>query len=100
MRPIRNPRWLIAGMLALATALNYLDRQSFPVVVGEIKKEIPISTEQYARLGSLFLLAYAFMYAFGGRIMDRLGTRLGYALMIVWWSAANLLTGTASTVLG
>jgi hypothetical protein len=39
-------RWWIAGLLAVATALNYLDRQSFPVVVGEIKKEIPISTSR------------------------------------------------------
>jgi ACS family hexuronate transporter-like MFS transporter len=96
----RNLRWWVAGLLALATSLSYLDRQSFPVVVGEIRKEIPISTEQYARLGSLFLLAYAVMYAVGGRAMDWLGTRLGYAAMIVWWSSANLLTGTASSVLG
>lgn len=100
MPALKNLRWWIAGLLALATALNYLDRQSFPVVVGEIKKEIPISTEQYARLGSLFLFAYAVMYAVGGRIMDRLGTRVGYALMIVWWSAANALTGTATSVPG
>jgi ACS family hexuronate transporter-like MFS transporter len=100
MRPIKNLRWWIAGLLALATALNYLDRQSFPVLVGEIKKEIPLSNEQYARLTSLFLLAYAIMYAGGGRIMDWLGTRAGYAVMIVWWSAANFLTGTVSSFLG
>src|SRR5688572_9367654 len=97
---IRNLRWWIAGLLALATALNYLDRQSFPVVVGEIKKEIPISDQEYARLGSLFLLAYAIMYAGGGRLLDVLGTRIGYAVMIVWWSAANCLTGTVSSVFG
>lgn len=100
MRSIKTLRWWIAGLLALATALNYLDRQSFPVVAGEIRKEIPISNEQYGRLTSLFLLAYAIMYAGGGRIMDWLGTRLGYAVMIVWWSAANFLTGTVSSVLG
>ena len=83
MGSIKNLRWWIAGLLALATALNYLDRQSFPVVVGEIRKEIPISNEDYGRLTSLFLLAYAIMYAGGGRIMDWLGTRLGYAVMIV-----------------
>ena len=100
MRPVPNLRWWIAGMLAVATALNYLDRQCFPVVVGEIRKEIPISSEDYGRLTSLFLLAYAIMYAGGGRIMDWLGARAGYALMIVWWSAANCLTGTATSVLG
>jgi MFS transporter, ACS family, hexuronate transporter len=97
---IKNLRWWIAGLLALATALNYLDRQSFPVVVGEVRREIPISNEQYADLMSLFLFAYAVMYAGGGRIMDWLGTRIGYAVMIVWWSAANALTGTVSSVFG
>jgi ACS family hexuronate transporter-like MFS transporter len=99
-RSVKNLRWWIAGLLAAATALNYLDRQSLPVVVGEIQKSIPISNEQYGRLSSLFLLAYAIMYAGGGRIMDVLGTRLGYAVMIVWWSAANFFTGTVSSVLG
>ena len=97
---LKNLRWWIAGLLALATALNYLDRQSFPVVVGEIKKEIPISDNQYAQLTSLFLLAYAIMYAGGGRILDWLGTRVGYAVMIVWWSAANFMLGTVHSVLG
>jgi ACS family hexuronate transporter-like MFS transporter len=96
----RNIRWWVAGLLALATALNYLDRQSFPVVVGEIKKTIPISDEQYGQLTSLFLFAYAIMYAGGGRIMDWLGTRVGYAVMIVWWSAANFCTGLVSSVFG
>ncbi|MGV3662246.1 MAG: MFS transporter [Prosthecobacter sp.] len=100
MKPVKHLRWWIAGLLAAATALNYLDRQSFPVVVGEIKKEIPISNEQYGQLTSLFLLAYAIMYAGGGRLMDWLGTRIGYAFMIVWWSAANALIGTVSSVLG
>jgi MFS transporter, ACS family, aldohexuronate transporter len=97
---IKNLRWWIAGLLALATALNYLDRQSFPVVVGEVRKEIPISNDQYGQLTSLFLLAYAIMYAGGGRIIDWLGTRAGYAVMIIWWSVANCLVGTVSSVLG
>ena len=100
MSSVMNLRWWIAGLLALATALNYLDRQSFPVVVDEIKKEIPISTEQFAGINSLFLLAYGIMYAGGGRILDWLGTRIGYSVMIVWWSAANFLTGTASSLFG
>ena len=100
LRPIKHLRWWIVGLLAIATSLNYLDRQSFPVVVGEVRKEIPISNEQYGRLTSLFLLAYAIMYAGGGRLIDRLGTRLGYTVMIVWWSAATLLTGTAMSVAG
>jgi MFS transporter, ACS family, hexuronate transporter len=100
MSKIKNFRWWIAGLLALATALNYLDRQSFPVVVGELRREIPLTDEQYGLVTSLFLFAYAIMYAGGGRIMDLLGTRLGYALMIVWWSVANCLMGTVSSIFG
>lgn len=100
MRWTGHHRWWIAGLLALATALNYLDRQTFPVLVGEIENEIPLTHEQYGRITALFLLAYALMYAGGGRIMDRWGTRVGYSVMILWWSAANCMMGTVSTVLG
>jgi hypothetical protein len=67
----------------LATALSYLDRENFPLVASEIRKEIPINSEQFARLNSYFLFAYAILYAGGGRILDWLGTRVGYAIMIV-----------------
>jgi MFS transporter, ACS family, hexuronate transporter len=93
-------RWWVAGMLAAATALNYLDRQSLPVVIGEVQKTIPISDEAFGRLNSLFLVSYGIMYAVGGRIMDWLGTRVGYALMILFWSAANFCQGLVSSVTG
>jgi len=99
-RTIPNLRWWIAGLLAIATALSYLDRQSFPIIVGEIKERIPISDKQYGHLTSLFLFAYALMYAGGGRLMDLLGTRVGYMVMILWWSAANFFTGTVTTLMG
>ncbi len=97
---MKSLRWWIAGLLALATALSYLDRQSFPLVVSTARHEIPISNEDFARLNSCFLLAYAIMYAGGGRILDWLGTRAGYAVMILWWSAANFATGWVHSVTG
>jgi ACS family hexuronate transporter-like MFS transporter len=97
---IRNLRWWIAGLLALATAINYLDRQTLPVVIGELQKTIPVDAQQYSQLQALFLLAYAIMYAAGGRIVDALGTRAGYALFIAWWSAATVLHGAANSVMG
>jgi ACS family hexuronate transporter-like MFS transporter len=93
LRPIPHLRWWIAGLLAIATAINYLDRQNLPVVITEIQKSIPISDAQYSQLQVLFLLAYGIMYAVGGRVIDLMGTRAGYALMIAWWSAANTLHG-------
>jgi MFS transporter, ACS family, hexuronate transporter len=100
MRRITNLRWWIAGLLATATALNYLDRQSLPVLISELQKTMPISDRQYSHLQIIFLLAYSVMYAGGGRIVDKLGTRTGYALMIWWWSAASLAHGLVSTFLG
>ena len=100
MKTIQNLRWWIAGLLAAATALNYLDRQNLPVAISEIQKSIPISDQQFSSLQMMFLLAYGLMYAGGGKIMDWLGTRTGYAVMIVWWSAANLMHGLVSSVLG
>lgn len=100
MRRIPNIRWWIAGFLATATALNYLDRQSLPVVIGEVQKHIPVSNKQFAQLQFLFLLAYGLMNAGGGKLLDKLGTRAGYAVMIVWWSLASILQGIVASVAG
>ncbi|MGH9842051.1 MAG: hypothetical protein ACREEM_25135 [Blastocatellia bacterium] len=66
MMPIRNLRWWIATLLAAATALNYLDRQSLPVVISVLQKSIPLTDQQYSQLQGMFLLAYGVMYAGGG----------------------------------
>jgi MFS transporter, ACS family, hexuronate transporter len=97
---IKNFRWWIAGLLAFATALNYLDRQSLPVVISELKKTIPIDSAQYGMINSIFLFAYGTMYAIGGRILDILGTRKGLAIMVAWWSISNMLHGLVSSVFG
>ena len=100
MPRIRNLRWWIAALLAFATALSYLDRQTLPVAITAIQKYIAVSDQQFADLQMLFLLAYTLMYAGGGKIVDVLGTRMGYTLMILWWSAATVLHGFVSTVFG
>jgi len=97
---IKNFRWWIVGLLALVTAINYLDRQNFPLVYSEIRNTIPISDSQYGLLSSLFLLAYGTMYAVGGRIIDVLGSKIGYAIIVVWWSLANILHGFVSNIMG
>ena len=100
MKIIKRFRWYIAGLLALATALNYLDRQSLPVAISEIEKTIPISDLEYSQLQVLFLIAYSIMYVVGGKLIDVLGSRLGYVLIIIWWSVANMLHGLVNSVLG
>jgi ACS family hexuronate transporter-like MFS transporter len=83
-----QPRWRVASLVAAAIAISYLDRQSLPVAVQAIQQDIPISNTQFGDLASLFLLAYALMYAGGGALVDRLGTRRGFAAIMVFWSLA------------
>jgi MFS transporter, ACS family, hexuronate transporter len=81
-------RWRIAFLVSTAIAISYLDRQTLPVAVHAIGKDIPLSNQQFSFLQSAFLLAYAFMYAGGGKLTDVLGTRRGFALIMVFWSLA------------
>jgi ACS family hexuronate transporter-like MFS transporter len=71
-------RWRIAILVSVAIAISYLDRQTLPVAIGEIRKEIPISNTVKAFLDSAFLIAYGLMYLGGGRLIDVLGTRRGF----------------------
>jgi len=75
-------------MVTLAIAISYLDRQAFPVAVAAIQRDIPMSNTAFGALGSCFLLAYACMYAGGGALVDRLGTRRGFLVIMILWSLA------------
>ena len=81
-------RWRIAVLVSAAIALSYLDRQTLPVAVNAIGKDIPLSNQQFSTLQSAFLLSYAFMYAGGGKLTDALGTRRGFTVIMIFWSLA------------
>ena len=81
-------RWRIAILISAAIAISYLDRQTLPVAIGEIQKEIPISNQVKAFLDSAFLITYGLMYLGGGRLMDVLGTRRGFLVIMTFWSVA------------
>ena len=81
-------RWRVAILVCAAIAVSYLDRQSLPVAVKAIQQDIPLSNTQFGDLTSLFLLAYALMYAGGGALVDRLGTRRGFLVIMIFWSLA------------
>lgn len=81
-------RWRIAVLVSVAIAISYLDRQTLPVAVKAISREIPLSNEQFSTLQSAFLLSYAFMYAGGGKLSDFLGTRTGFTVIMIFWSLA------------
>jgi len=77
-------------------AISYFDRQTLPVAISAIQQNIPISDQQFSYLQMAFLLSYAALYAIGGRLLDLLGTRRGFLLIMLWWSVACALHGFAS----
>ena len=95
-------RWRIAILVSAAIAISYLDRQTLPVAVQAISRDIPLSNGQFSTLQSAFLFAYTLMYAGGGKLVDVLGTHRGFTLIMVFWSLAcaghALATGFAMLV--
>jgi ACS family hexuronate transporter-like MFS transporter len=92
-------RWQIAVLVGVAIAISYLDRQTLPVAIGEVRRDIPISNSTKALLDSAFLLTYGLMYVGGGRLMDVMGTRRGLTWIMVFWSLACASHGLATGVL-
>jgi MFS transporter, ACS family, hexuronate transporter len=88
-------RWRILALLFLATTINYLDRIVFSVLIPVIREEMHISNQQYGNLTGAFTAAYTIGFLFAGKFIDRYGTKLGYSVAIIWWSAAAALHGLA-----
>src|SRR5579863_7153450 len=95
---ISRLRWLMISLVFAATAINYLDRQTLSVVVPVLMDQFHMSSEAYSRVIFAFMLAYTIMNGVSGPLIDRLGTRVGYALTIVWWSVAAILHTLATGV--
>jgi ACS family hexuronate transporter-like MFS transporter len=81
-------RWRIAILVSAAIAVSYLDRQTLPVAIKAISKDIPLSNGQFSDLQSAFLFAYALMYAGGGKLVDVMGTHRGFTVIMLFWSLA------------
>jgi MFS transporter, ACS family, hexuronate transporter len=91
-----NFRWRIAILVSVAIAISYLDRQTLPVAVQAISKDIPLTNGQFSALQSAFLFAYALMYAGGGKLVDLLGTHRGFTVIMLFWSLACASHGLAT----
>jgi ACS family hexuronate transporter-like MFS transporter len=81
-------RWRIALILSIAIAISYLDRQALSIAIAAIQREIPLTNTDFSRLQIAFLAAYGLMYAGGGALIDWLGTRRGFTIIMIWWSLA------------
>ncbi len=87
--------WGIAFLIGVAIAISYLDRQTLPWAIKAVQADIPISNQIKAALDSAFLLAYGLMYLGGGWLLDRIGTRRGFLIIMSFWSLACASHGLA-----
>ena len=93
-------RWRICALLLLATTINYIDRQVLGVLAPDLQRSFAWSEIEYGYIVTAFQAAYAIGLVCAGAIIDRLGTRIGYALAILVWSLAAMSHALASTVIG
>jgi ACS family hexuronate transporter-like MFS transporter len=92
-------RWVVMGMIAVATVINYIDRNALAVMWPDISEDIGATKEQYALLVTCFMVSYAFGQSLFGRIFDWIGTRMGFVVSIVGWSISIALHAVANTIL-
>lgn len=102
---IKGLRWWVVGLIALATIINYIDRQSlsvlWPEIAGDIYPDKSADEHKsiYAFISVIFVFSYAFGQAIFGKIFDWVGTRIGFALSIGVWSVATALHALAKGIL-
>lgn len=98
--PLGYFRWVICALLLLGTTKNYMDRQVLGVLKDTLQHGFGWNEIQYGNLVSAFQAAYALGMLVMGWVVDRLGTRLGYALAMIFWSLASMGTALANSLGG
>jgi ACS family hexuronate transporter-like MFS transporter len=98
MRKIRGLRWYIIGLICTLTVINYIDRQTLSVLAPTIRETFGMSNTSYSRVVTMFLLGYTISQALSGRILDRVGTRVGFMVFVGIWTVASMLHAIAQNV--
>jgi ACS family hexuronate transporter-like MFS transporter len=93
-------RWTICALLFFATTINYVDRQVLGILAPDLQKEIGWTEIDYGNIVTAFQAAYALGMLLVGRMMDRLGTKIGYSVAMAVWSVAAAAHSLASSVIG
>ncbi|MBK5293407.1 MAG: MFS transporter, partial [Acidobacteriia bacterium] len=89
-------RWAMLALVFFATTINYLDRILFSVLIPVIREDLHIDNQAYGYINGAFQLTYTVGFLFMGKFIDRFGTRLGYAVSIIWWSVAAMCHALSS----
>ncbi len=89
-------RWLIIALVFFITVINYIDRQTISVLAPVITKELGLSNTEFGAISTWFLVAYTLSQGVSGKVFDRFGTKVGFALSVVVWSVAAMLHAFAT----
>ena len=94
-RPIPHLRWWIGGLLFASTVINYIDRQTLSVLGPYLKQQYQWNNQNFATIVIAFRVAYSVGQTVSGRLIDRIGTRKGLTITVIWYSIAAMLTSLA-----
>src|SRR5207237_2087596 len=90
-RPIPSLRWWIGGLLFASTVINYIDRQTLSVLGPYLKNQYQWNNQQFTAIVIAFRVAYSIGQTAAGRLIDRIGTRKGLTITVIWYSIAAML---------
>ena len=93
-------RWVICAFLFAATALNYVDRQTIGFLKPGLSAQYGWDQQDYADIVFWFMVAYALGYVTFGRIIDKIGAKLGYSIAVVIWTCAHLACAMVGSLTG
>lgn len=96
----KNLRWIVVTLVAIATVINYIDRNALAVMWPGMSEDLGLDKADYANIVSLFMIGYAVGQSLFGKIFDMIGTRLGFVLSIIVWSLAIMLHAVVKTLGG
>src|SRR5499427_4368132 len=94
-KPIPSLRWWIGGLLFASTVINYIDRQTFAWLAPYLKHDYHWTNSDYETIVIAFRVAYTIGQSVFGRLMDRIGTRRGLTLTVIFYSTVSMLTALA-----
>lgn len=97
---VGNYRWFIAFLLFAATTINYIDRQIFGLLKPQLEQTFSWTETDYSHIVMAFTACYALGLLFYGKVIDRIGTKLGYTISVTVWSISAMLHAFVRSTLG
>lgn len=94
-RPLPSLRWWIGGILFASTVINYIDRQTLSLLAPSLKQDFHWTNTDYANIVVAFRVAYAIGQTLCGKLMDRVGTKRGLTITVLWYSIVSIFTPLA-----